>query len=90
MHSQSVVELKSFTTIYVILDLKAYKILLEQFPYLPIVFQKKLKKGGLEATLAKVLLDQGTKGVDVVFLLDEVYLQKNSQYQDSELVQPFQ
>ena len=82
------VELKNSTTIYVILDLKAYKNLLEQFPYLPLAFKKKLKKGGLEATLAKVVLDQGTIGMDVVFLLDEIYLQKNAQYQDSELIHP--
>ena len=35
---------------------------------------------------AKVLLEQGKIGTDVVLLLDEVYLQKDSQYQDGKLV----
>ena len=36
--------------------------------------------------VAKVLLEQGKIGTDVVLLLDEVYLQKDSQYQDGKLV----
>ena len=36
--------------------------------------------------VAKVLLEQGKIGTDVVLLLDEVYLQKHSQYQNGKLV----
>ena len=35
---------------------------------------------------AKVLLEQGKIGTDVVLLLDEVYLQKDSHYEDGRLV----
>ena len=35
---------------------------------------------------AKVLLEQRKIGADVALLLDEVYLQKDSQYQDGKLV----
>lgn len=33
--------------------------------------------------MAKVFLDQGTIGMDVVLLLDELYLQKDAQYQNN-------
>ena len=33
-----------------------------------------------------VLIEQGKNGTDVVLLFDEVYLQKDSQYQDGKLV----
>ena len=36
--------------------------------------------------VVKVLLDQGKIGEDVVLLLDEIYLQKDAQYQGGKLV----
>ena len=35
---------------------------------------------------AKILLEQGKSGTDIVLLLDEVYSQKDPQYQDGKLV----
>ena len=47
---------------------------------------EKLNKGGMKPLKAvKVLLDQGKIG-DTVLLLDEIYLQKDVQYQGSKLV----
>ena len=68
-------------------SVQAYKLLLQQFPLPSLSLLKKLTEGGIEPLkAAKVLLEQGDIGTDVVLLLDEVYLQKDSQYQDGELV----
>ena len=65
---------------------QAYKLLLAQFPLPSLSLLKKLNKGGMESLKAmKVLLDQGKIG-DVVLLLDEIYLQKDGQYQGGQLV----
>ena len=48
---------------------------------------KKLTEGEVEPLkAAKVLLEQGKISTDVVLLLDEVYLQKDSEYQDAKHV----
>ena len=48
---------------------------------------KKLNESEIEPLkVVKVLLEQGKIGTDVVLLLDEVYLQKHSQYQNGKLV----
>ena len=48
---------------------------------------KKLTEGEVEPLkAAKVLLEQGKISTDVVLLLDEVHLQKDSEYQDARLV----
>ena len=60
---------------------------LEQFPLPSLSLSKKLNKGEMEPIKAvKVLLDQVKIGEDVVLLLDEIYLQKNVQYQGGKLV----
>ena len=65
---------------------QAYKLLLEQFPLPSLSLLKKLYKGGMEPLKAvKILLDQGKIGKDIV-LLDEIYLQKDVQYQGGKLV----
>ena len=66
---------------------QAYKLLLEQFQLPSLSPLKKLNKGGMEPIKpVKILLDQEKIGEDVVLLLDEIYLQKNVQYQDAKLV----
>ena len=68
-------------------SVQAYKLMLEQFPLPSLRLLKKLTEGGIEPLKAtKVLLEQRKIGTDVVLLLDEVYLQKYSQYQDEKLV----
>ena len=65
---------------------QAYKLLLEQFPLPSLSLLKKLYKGGMEPLKAvKILLDQGKIGKDIV-LLDEIYLQKDMEYQGGKLV----
>ena len=65
---------------------QAYKLLLEKFPLPSLSLLKKLNKGGMELTKAvKVLLNQGKIGENVVLLLDEIYLQKDVQYQSGKL-----
>ena len=68
-------------------SVQAYKLMLEQFLLPSLRLLKKLTEGGIEPLKAtKVLLEQRKIGTDVVLLLDEVYLQKYSQYQDEKLV----
>ena len=66
---------------------QAYKLLLQQFPLPSLSLAKKLTEGVIEPLkAAKILLEQGKIGTDVVLLVDGVYLQKDSQYQDGKLV----
>ena len=59
----------------------------QQFPLLSLRLLKKLTEDGIEPLkAAKVFLEQGKTGTDVALLLDEVYIQKDSQYQDGKLV----
>ena len=68
-------------------SIQAYTLLLKQFPLPSLSLLKKLTEGGIEPLkAAKVLLEQGKIGTHVVLLLDEVYLQKDLQYQDGKLV----
>ena len=66
-------------------SVQAYKLLLQQFPLPSLCLLKKLTEGGIEPLkAAKIVLEQGKIGTDVVLLLDEFYLQKDSQYQENE------
>ena len=59
----------------------------QQFPLLSLRLLKKLTEDGIEPLkAAKVFLEQGKTGTDVALLLDEVYIQKDSQYQDGKLI----
>ena len=59
----------------------------QQFPLLSLRLLKKLTEDGIEPLkAAKVFLEQGKTGTDVALLFDEVYIQKDSQYQDGKLV----
>ena len=60
-------------------SVQVYKLLLQQFPLLSLSLLKKLTEGGIDPLkAAKVLLKQGKIFTEVVLLLDEVYLQKDS------------
>ena len=66
---------------------QAYQVLLQQFPFPSISLLKKLCKGGVEPLkVAKLLLEQDKIDKDVVLLLDEMYLQKDAQYQDGKVI----
>ena len=66
---------------------QAYRMLLEQFPFPSITYLKKLGQGGVEPLKAcQLLLKEGRMDKDVVFLLDEIYIQKDVQYDGGRLV----
>ena len=66
---------------------QAYKMLLEQFPFPSISLLKKMSKGGVEPLKAcKVLLKQGKIDKDIILTLDEIYLQKEAQYNGGRMV----
>ena len=60
-------------------SVQVYKLLLQQFPLPSLSLLKKFTEGGIDPLkAAKVLLKQGKIFTEVVLLLDEVYLQKDS------------
>ena len=66
---------------------QAYKLLLEQFPLPSFSLLKKINKGGVEPLKSvKCLLNQNKIDKDVVLLMDEVYLQKEAQYQGGRMI----
>ena len=68
-------------------SIQAYKPFSQQFPLPSLSLLKKLTEGVIEPLKAvKVLLEQGKMRTDVILLLDEVYLQKDTKYQDGKLV----
>ena len=67
-------------------SIQTYKLLLEHFPLPSLSLLKRINKGRMEPVKAvKVVLDQEKTG-DVVLLLEEIYLQKDVQYQGGKLV----
>ena len=66
---------------------QAYKLLLEQFPLPSFSLLKKINKGGVELLKSvKCLLNQNKIDKDVVLLTDEIYLQKEAQYQGGRMI----
>ena len=66
---------------------QAYKLLLEQFPLPSFSLLKKINKGGVEPLKSvKCLLNQNKIDRDVVLLMDEIYLQKEAQYQGGRMI----
>ena len=60
---------------------QAYEMLLDDFPLPSLSYLKKLSKGGVEPVEAlKVMLQEGKVSSDCVLLIDEMHLQKESQY----------
>ena len=65
---------------------QAYRMLVERFPYPSFSVLKKIQRGGVDALKAIVcLLEKDAISKDVVLLLDEMYLQKASQYHSGNL-----
>ena len=66
---------------------QAYKLLLEQFPLPSFSLLKKINKGGVELLKSvKCLINQNKIDKDVVLLMDEIYLQKEAQYQGGRMI----
>ena len=64
-----------------------YKLLLEYFPLPSISYLNTLCKGGLDPIKSiKCLFDKEKIDKDIVLLLDEMYLQKEVQYQEGKLI----
>ena len=68
-------------------SLQAYKLFLENFPLPSISLLNKLQKGGVDAIKAvKFLLEKGEISNDVILMLDEMYLQKGTQFHGGKYV----
>ena len=61
---------------------QAYKLLLQEFPLPSMSLLKKIQAGGVDAIKAiKTLRERGEISSDIVLMVDEMYLQKATQYQ---------
>ena len=66
---------------------QGYRMLLPQFPLPSITYLKKLSQGGVDPLKAiKLLREKGKMDKDVVLMLDEMYLQKDEQYQGGNII----
>lgn len=67
--------------------LQAYKLVLKKFPMHPISLLNKIKQGAADPLITlKMLDDRGDILCYLVFMVDEMYLQKTTQYQGGEYV----
>ena len=81
-------EILQFSLLLRYTSLSAYELLLKEFPLPSISLLSKLSKGGVEPLkAAKLLLNEEKTDKDVVLLLDEMYLQKELQYQQGQLLE---
>jgi hypothetical protein len=61
--------------------------MLEQFPLPSVSVLKKLSQGGVDSLKAcKLLLERGKMDKDVILMIDEIYIQKDVQYQGGKLI----
>ena len=68
-------------------SLQAYKLLLKEFPMPSISLLNRIQLGGVDAMKAlKLLFEKGKISKDVIISVDEMYLQKSTQYQCGEYV----
>ena len=68
-------------------SLQAYKIVLEKFPLPSISLLNKIQQGGVDAIKAVTFLrEKGEISTDCILMVDEMYLQKATQYQGGEYV----
>ena len=68
-------------------SLQAYKIALEKFPLPSISLLNKIQQGGVDAIKAVTFLrEKGEISTDCILMVDEMYLQKATQYQGGEYV----
>ena len=66
---------------------QAYRVLLEKFPLPSFSLLNKIQKGGVDAVKSiKLLREKGEISNDIVLLVDEMFLQKSTQYQSGEYV----
>ena len=66
---------------------QAYRQLLEMFPLPSFSLLNKIQQGGVDAVKGiKLLMEKGKMSKDVVLCVDEMFLQKMSQYQGGEFV----
>ena len=66
---------------------QAYRLLLEKFPLPSFSLLSKLQKGGVDAIKSiKLLRAKGEISKDVILMVDEMFLQKISQYQAGQYV----
>lgn len=68
-------------------SLQAYKLLLEKFPMPSLSLLTKIQQGGVDSLKAlQMLRDKGEISNDLIMMVDEMYLQKSTQYQAGEYV----
>ena len=68
-------------------SVQAYKQLLDRFPLPSILLLNKIQKGGVDSAKAlQILHEQGKISKDCVLMVDEMYLQKATQYHSGEYV----
>ena len=66
---------------------QTYKMLLETLPFPSISLLKKLSQGGVEPLKAcKLLLERGKMDKDVILSLDEIYIQKDAEYNGGRMI----
>ena len=64
-------------------SLQSYSLILKKFPMPSLSLLRKLERGGVDAIKsAKLLRDKGKMSEDIMLIFDEMYLQKQEQYQD--------
>ena len=64
---------------------QAYKLLLEKFPWSSFSLLEKIQRVSVVSiTAAKLLLEKGNLSQDCVLMLDEMYLQKGTQFDSGE------
>ena len=60
---------------------QSYSLLIEDLPLPPFSLLKKLSQGGIVPMKAlKLLLEKGSIDVDVILIIDEMYLQRSCEY----------
>ena len=68
-------------------SLQSYRMLLDQFPLPSLSLLAKIQKGGVDALKScKLLREKGDISEDVILMLDEMYLQKSTQYHGGEYI----
>ena len=68
-------------------SLQSYKLLLEKFPLPSISTLHKIQKGGVDALKAvKKLREEGHMSSDVILMVDEMFLQKETSYKGGEYI----
>ena len=68
-------------------SVQSYKLLFEQFPFPSVSLLNKIQQGGIDSVKAITLLcEKGKISDDIILMVDEMYIQKTTQYQSGEYV----